>query len=150
MIYKLAIETLQSKNVAVAAFKNAAHPQAAQEIEVAQAFFFLPLKGMPKIHCISRVKNQSFIISKYCNRGALSSYLDKTALPLSERIDLAIKAFTAVNQMHEQGFIHHDISLGNFLVHKSKKGEIQVYINDFGFLSRIDSESERPSVINIS
>ncbi|MDF2549292.1 MAG: hypothetical protein K0S07_359 [Chlamydiales bacterium] len=149
-IYKTWSEAIgeNAKEVVVATLKQPDTPQAIQEIQTARRLFSDHFKGMPRIHGVLETSSQSFIVSKYCNRGALSDHVHKQAPSYAEKVELAIKAFAAVSRMHEKGFVHHDISLENFLAHQSK-GEVKVYINDFGFLTKAESQEARPEVINL-
>lgn len=71
------------------------------------------------------------MITEYGNQGTLSYFLQKRTLGAPEKKEICRKLAIAVQIVHNSGYIHSDIKLGNVFV-KEKEGKIDLFLADFG------------------
>lgn len=61
-------------------------------------------------------------------------------LPVAQTLELAIPALEALEFLHQQGFVHRDISADNIMVCKSPQGGPRVKLIDLGLAKRIEGD----------
>lgn len=72
---------------------------------------------------------EDFLLLEYLPNGNLLRVVKNKAERLSENQTkfYAAEMFLAVNALHEEGFMHRNIQISNFLVHKS--GHLRLFIH---------------------
>ncbi|TKR64395.1 hypothetical protein L596_024937 [Steinernema carpocapsae] len=83
-----------------------------------------------KCYGVAAGQEPLMVVMELVNQGALDSYLQKTSLSSSQKMELCLGAALGVEYMHSKNVLHRDIAARNCLV-----GDGRIRISDFG-LSR--------------
>jgi serine/threonine protein kinase len=51
-------------------------------------------------------------------------------------INFGIQSLEALRKLHDEGFIHRDIKMGNFMIGRGSEGAKIIYLIDFGLIKR--------------
>ncbi len=93
----------------------------------------------------TREKRLSLLFPLY-NYGCLADFYEKVQslgkeLSIKQKAVIARDCFQGISQLHNQGFVHRDLHLGNILVKSKKKsvGGLEAGITDFGLLKKAQS-----------
>lgn len=87
-----------------------------------------------------------YIIMEYLQGMTLAAYMaEKGALSQEETMDIMFPILEALDQVHEQGIIHRDISPDNIFMSTDTSGKQQVKLIDFG-AARFASSSHSKSL----
>lgn len=93
---------------------------------------------------VFQTKNNTYIITEFCNQGDLRTYLKKKLLasPQGLPVDLALviisQIISGLSELSAQGIIHRDLKPANILV---SDGIFK--ITDFGFAKKLDSMDDQ-------
>jgi hypothetical protein len=82
-------------------------------------------------HCNDNNKPKYYFVMQYMNQGSLASYMDKNKLK-TLKPNLINSIMNKLQKMHDHGYIHNDLHIGNILVNKNKNGTLEFFISDFG------------------
>lgn len=99
----------------------------------------------PETDAPIKVGAQIFLVTKFIHgqslvdeRGQLNPTIQ--SLPLSERFALMIAIATAVKNVHDQGWVHRDVSGQNIKFTLNKKGKPEANLIDFGLARAVDDK----------
>jgi len=109
------------------------------ELTLAKKIREMDLKGAVKTYGIMESGNNFIIVSKKADMGTMSGLKidDKKGL------SLLLDAHANIKEFHDHDISHNDIKLSNFLIHKGKKENEKILLNDFGS-SIIGAKKEGP------
>jgi predicted Ser/Thr protein kinase len=96
----------------------------------------------PKIYdvyyCINDGKIKYYYVMEYMNQGDLQNYMQKNKISILPKNHIT-KIINKLNKMHEAGYLHDDLHMGNILVNE-KNGIPEFYISDFGLSNKISQK----------
>ncbi len=73
------------------------------------------------------------IMTDYCNGGTVDNFSRNSDIEDKERYKAAIYILRGVGQLHKKEIVHRDLKLDNFLIEKTKEGQVKtVKVADFG------------------
>jgi serine/threonine protein kinase/tetratricopeptide (TPR) repeat protein len=91
-----------------------------------------------QLYEIGEANGEVFIAMELLDGEPLSSRLARGALPLSESVDIALAVLSALEALHERGFIHRDLKPSNvFLANHGVK------LLDFGLARAVEDPGDR-------
>jgi serine/threonine-protein kinase len=81
----------------------------------------------------------AFLVMEFLEGENLASLLERAgALPFSKSVDLLLPVFAAISVAHEEGVIHRDLKPENIFLARSRHGESEPKVLDFG-ISKLSS-----------
>lgn len=88
---------------------------------------------------VSFAHDDCYLVTEYCPRGSLYSYLqDKSnPMPFQLQLQMAVDTARGMNFLHKSNIIHRDIKSGNLLVTE----HLQVKICDFGISRHVNAQN---------
>lgn len=89
------------------------------------------------VYDVGEHDDQPFIVMRYMAGGSLENRIVERRLPLEEVLDITSQISTALDYLHELGYVHRDIKPANILFDQR---DIP-HISDFGIAKYIDSAS---------
>ncbi|EAR99160.1 Serine/Threonine kinase domain protein (macronuclear) [Tetrahymena thermophila SB210] len=88
---------------------------------------------------VFQTKNNTYIITEFCNQGDLRTYLKKKkSLTEREAITVISQIMSGLQELANNGIIHRDLKPANILIHDDV-----FKITDFGFAKKLDSMEDQ-------
>lgn len=136
-------ETVAIKVIDMRMLKGEVHRNLlASEIEVLKSF--KNARNTIQVYDIYTTKNNTYIITEYCQGGDLSRMISaRRGMNETEAVDLLKQIVTGYSEISSNRIIHRDLKPANILI-KDK----QVKIADFGFAMR-STDSKKYSSYNV-
>lgn len=136
-------ETVAIKVIDMRMLKGEVHHNLlASEIEVLKSF--KNARNTIQVYDIYTTKNNTYIITEYCQGGDLSRMISaRRGMNETEAVDLLKQIVTGYSEISSNRIIHRDLKPANILI-KDK----QVKIADFGFAMR-STDSKKYSSYNV-
>lgn len=120
------------KNVAVKAFDS----RLERELFVIDQMIRSKVEGIVRLYGKLTSESKSgysvHLVMKHCNNGPVSNYFQQHAGDVKGSYQMLLTLMRKVEAFHKAGFCHRDIHEANFLVHKRKNGDREVFLTDFG------------------
>ncbi len=91
----------------------------------------------------ANTKGEPYLVMDWFDGCSLKEHLAKLGpMPLSEAIPLLVKVARAIGAAHRQGILHRDIKPGNIMVARTRDGDLEAKLVDFGIAKDI---GDKPS-----